>query len=240
MTNRKYPFGYGIENGKITVNDVEADAVRKIYSLYIGGASFNVITAGMNSSDIAYETGREWNKNTVARILKNEKYTGCGEYETIISEAEAAAVRELRSARQTPCEQTELQKELRRLMGRKPTEKAEAQTVAIMAVLRAEPDMVSADASTNTDVPRLGEMESTLKEMTTTSDFDETTAEKLVADIAAAKLETIGSEDWESEKARRLLADGCDNAEFLRQAATAILTEPDGSVRLKLKNGQTV
>ncbi len=71
LKNRSIPFGCCMVNGKYAINGNEAEAVRKIYSDYIGGKSLKTIAAEMQ---IPYNTGKaQWNKNMVCRVLENRK-----------------------------------------------------------------------------------------------------------------------------------------------------------------------
>lgn len=74
--------------------------------------------------------------------------------------------------------------------------------------------------------------------------FDDAHARTLALDLASARFDAIGSEDYETIRIRRLLAgaqpSGELDAELLRQITAAILIHPDGAVSLKLKNGQTI
>ena len=83
LKNRSIPFGYCMVNGKYALNALEAEAVRKIFTDYIGGKSLKTIAAEMQ---IPYNTGKAvWNKNMVCRVLENQKYIGENGYPQIIT-----------------------------------------------------------------------------------------------------------------------------------------------------------
>ena len=66
LKNRSIPFGYCVVNGKYTISENEAEAVRKIFADYIGGKTLIPIAAEMT---IPYNTGKStWNKNMVCRV----------------------------------------------------------------------------------------------------------------------------------------------------------------------------
>ena len=74
LKNRSIPFGYCMVNGKYALNNPEAEAIRKIFSDYIGGKSLKTIAAEMT---IPYNSGKTvWNKNMVCRVIENKKYIG--------------------------------------------------------------------------------------------------------------------------------------------------------------------
>lgn len=82
MSNRKIPFGYSMENGKITVNSSEVLAVLTIFSQYLAGESLKSIASQMR---VPYrEDSTIWNKNMVKRILENEKYLGKDDFPQLI------------------------------------------------------------------------------------------------------------------------------------------------------------
>lgn len=84
MLNRKIPFGYSMENGKITVNPSEVLAVLTIFSQYLAGESLKSIASQMK---VPYRADAAiWNKNMVKRILENEKYLGKDGFPQLISE----------------------------------------------------------------------------------------------------------------------------------------------------------
>ena len=76
MGNRKQPFGYKMSQGEIVIQESEAKLVQGIFRRYIAGESLNELTEALRQQDIPYDEGRLWNKNMVARILADTRYTG--------------------------------------------------------------------------------------------------------------------------------------------------------------------
>ena len=75
---RKTPFGYQIQNGRITCHPEEAESVRYIFSHYLLGSSYNQIADEMAQQGVRYhQHTAQWNKHMVKRILENERYLGC-------------------------------------------------------------------------------------------------------------------------------------------------------------------
>lgn len=87
MKKTRYtPFGYVMENGKIVINEEEAQVVRQIFVDYIKGSSFKLLSDELNRLNIAYNEGNVcWNKGTLNRLLNNSKYIGNNGYPPIIS-----------------------------------------------------------------------------------------------------------------------------------------------------------
>lgn len=51
---RKTPFGYQIQNGRITCHPEEAESVRYIFSHYLLGSSYNQIADEMAQQGVRY------------------------------------------------------------------------------------------------------------------------------------------------------------------------------------------
>ena len=66
--NRKQPFGYRMEFGEYTPHPAEAETVRWIYQTYLAGASYQELVEALQERGIAYDEGKLWNKNMVARM----------------------------------------------------------------------------------------------------------------------------------------------------------------------------
>ena len=84
MGTRKLPFGYQMRFGDVIPHSDEAEAVQKIYQNYLAGASFRQIAEGLQAQGIPYDGDKQWNKNMVARILENERYTGIGPFPALV------------------------------------------------------------------------------------------------------------------------------------------------------------
>ena len=85
--NRNFPFGYCMKNGKVLINQTEAEAVKRIFSEYLNGLSFLKIAELMENEKIRYfPDSDKWNKNMVKRIIENEKYLGKGDFPQIIDD----------------------------------------------------------------------------------------------------------------------------------------------------------
>ena len=65
-TNRKLPFGYRMEFGRIAIHLEEANWVQHIFTQYNQGVSFQGITDKMRNSGMPYDGDKQWNKNMIA------------------------------------------------------------------------------------------------------------------------------------------------------------------------------
>lgn len=85
------PIGYKIINGRIVVNEQQAEQVRTMYAVYLLGGSYKAAAraAGLNMLHSA-----------VKHILQNKKYLGNENYPTIIDEETFNAAEEERIRRE--------------------------------------------------------------------------------------------------------------------------------------------
>ena len=68
-------FGYDSEDGKLVPNEY-ADAVRRIYSLFMDGRTFTEIAAEMKAADVCGRHGAPLTVPGIIYILENEVYVG--------------------------------------------------------------------------------------------------------------------------------------------------------------------
>ena len=69
-------FGYDIVDKKWTINSYEADIVRDIFTRYKNGEKAKEIIARLNGQGIKTKASSSFNMNSLARIIRNEKYIG--------------------------------------------------------------------------------------------------------------------------------------------------------------------
>lgn len=85
MINRKILYGYQIQNGEITIVEDETLVVRRVFSLYLGGLSYQKISDTLNGEKIPFcREAPLWNKHKVKRLLENPRYTGRDGYPSIL------------------------------------------------------------------------------------------------------------------------------------------------------------
>ena len=77
LYNRKC-YGYKHDaDGNLVIDDADADNVRKIFNLYLGGKSILGIVKELERLEIKSPTGKDkWCKRTIDVMLSNEKYIG--------------------------------------------------------------------------------------------------------------------------------------------------------------------
>lgn len=75
---RRKCYGYDKdENGDLVINKEQAEVVKLIFDLYLGGKSILGIVEELKDRNIKSPTGKDdWPKRSVEKVLSNEKYIG--------------------------------------------------------------------------------------------------------------------------------------------------------------------
>ena len=241
MGNRKLPFGYQMRMGEIVRNDSEAKAVQDIFLQYTLGGSLKEIAEQMRKTGPIYDEGKSWNKNMVARILENAKYTGVDGYPRLIDIKLFEAAVEKRQTKQRLPERTPAQKALKRVYSKPSTPEIEQQVMHLLSRLAEQPERITQPETVN--APRRSTTQADLDSVLNTQPLDEEAAIKRIFQLAQEQYDTIGNEAYDTERLRRLFAayecpTEC-NAELLQSAVSAVLVMRQ-TVRLQLKNGQII
>lgn len=79
LTGGKVPYGYKNENKKAVIVPEQAEVVRFIYNQYANGVYVKDIIAELTAKGVLYY-GKPFVRNTVYKILKNERYSGIYRY----------------------------------------------------------------------------------------------------------------------------------------------------------------
>ena len=241
MGNRKQPFGYKMALGEIVIQEAEARLVQGIFRRYIAGESLNELTEALRQQDIPYDEGRLWNKNMVARILADARYTGEKGYPKLIDKEQLIAANEKRSNKPQLPKKTEAQKVLRRLCGTPPSEQVEQSVTYLLNGLANYPDRIQHRRSpTPVTYSKTQEaLDNTLEQQP----IDEDSAKVLILRLAAEQYAALGNEEYETNRLRRLFsAFECVaelNADLLKSTVSEVLVTRQ-NVKLRLKNGQII
>ena len=241
MGNRKLPFGYQMRMGEIVRNEPEAKAVQDIFLQYTLGASLKEIAEQMRKTGPVYDEGKSWNKNMIARILENTKYTGADSYPGLVDIKLFEAAVEKRQAKQCLPERTPAQKALRRVCSKPPTPEVEQQVMHLLGRLAEQPERITQPERTSK--PTYTNTQAELDDVLNTQPLDEDAARNLICKLAQEQYDDISNEEYETVRLRRLFAAfECTaelNAELLQSTVSAVLVTRR-AVRLQLKNGQIV
>ena len=78
MVNTTRFLGYDKnDDGELVINEKEAELVRRVFSEFLEGKSYNAIAKGLSKDKIKTVTGNEkWWDSTISGMLENEKYYG--------------------------------------------------------------------------------------------------------------------------------------------------------------------
>lgn len=242
-SNRKLPFGYRMELGEIQPHPQEAEAVRWIFQQYLAGVSYNALADDLQEQGVPYDGDKPWNKNMVARILENGKYTGGAGYPPILTSESLTAAQARRAERTSPSQKTPAQKELRRLCGGNPPKYVEGQVLGILNRLIQHPETIRAPEASSQDGPEIQRLRRELDCTLHSPPVDEEQARKTSFYLAALCLNSIGSEEYETQRLRRLFQNSQPmtalDRDILHQSVWRI-TYKGKITEILLKNGQIV
>ena len=76
-----HPYGYDYKNGKLIVNQEEAEGVKYIFERYIEGSSTKDIAYKLDKARFPTKHNGCWSARTVGKILRNPVYCGYLEWE---------------------------------------------------------------------------------------------------------------------------------------------------------------
>ena len=274
MKNRTMPYGYELRDGKCCVNRNEAEIVTELFAAYARGASYKEFAECMASRGVPYHDGdTAWNKNKVARILNCAAYLGTAEYPALIDRSLYDAAMARKPA-YTISEETSRARAIREMsrcgccggrirmsagregwvrwncadcdaLGAKATTKnIVPQVEAILASLIRGESIIVEPPHKETQVSALMQKESSFAATLEAEDFDEAAAMTAALELAAARYDCIGVEDYETMRIRHRVEQAAGSTNFdmnlLRDVASEILIQPSGEVDIILKNGQTI
>lgn len=264
MANRTLPFGYCMRSGNIVVVEDEAEVVRMIFASYAEGSSYERLSSGLNSRDISFSPGRPWNKNAVARLLKDIRYLGDDTYPPIVApeefedrkaegcgRREHPEIKDIRILARCAACGGPVRRE-RKNVWRCPHCMAEAahitdkclmdSTAGLLNALCESPDLVKFTPAGDAEDQHITGLRDSFAQELDRPDFRESTARSQAITLAAAQFDALGSEDYETMRIQRLLSQAEPgnvlDTSLLRQITSAILLRSNGAVSLKLKNGQ--
>ena len=269
MAIRKLPFGYHIRDGQIQIKGNEAQTVRMIFDHYTAGMSYSRLTDKLNGQDVPYVPGKPWNKNMVARVLQDVRYTGSAAYPQIITPEHFQHARAARPDVSGTVDCAEV-KDIRILarcglchgpMRRERKERWHCPQCMdspasikdshlilcvdrLLSGLIEQPETVAPSPAVPADDEAVQSAQDDFTHELDKPEFDESAATVKAIALAAARFNTLGSADYETMRLQYILEnyksqDRLDTG-LLRQIASAILIYPNGAVSLKLKNSQVI
>ena len=238
MGNRKQPFGYKITLGEIVIHTEEARVVQQIFKQYLMGESLQRLADTLQEQGVAYDDGRSWNKNTIARILEDNRYAGEKEYPMLIEPEQLHAVAEKRAQKAAPPQKSELQKALRKLCAKSISATVEQQATALLNSLLQTPALI--EQPPRCQFRNQSSVQTELEDVLEQQPIDEEHAKRLILKVAAEQYESLGDEEYETKRLRRLFTTTETMTAELLRSAVAEVEVIQCQVRLRLKNGQVI
>ena len=240
VSNRKLPFGYKLLMGEVVIHQAEAAAVKEIFRRYLQeAASLKNLADLLREQDVPYDEGRTWNKNMVARILGDARYTGKDGCPQIIEPEALTAAAEKRAVRaqdQTP----KTNKVMRRLCRQPVTDVVERQVTGLLHTLIQDPELIQAPKRSGSIKPSA--LQTALDKALEKQPIDEEMAGQLLLQLIAEQYSMLGDEEYETLRLRRAFAAarcGEDVTELLKDTVAEIIVDRQ-TVKLRLKNGQII
>lgn len=244
MGHRKLPYGYTMQFGNIVLHPKESVCVQMIFEDYQHGASFNQLVEQLKLRGIPYSEGKLWNKNMVARILANERYTGQQSFPAIITQEQFIAVAIRRTAKQVTTEHSDKCTVLRKICDSKVTPTLERQVLLLLNTLVAQPDLVQPQKESVSKNTEINALQKKLDEALAQQPVDDELAGQLISTLASAEYDSIGSSEYESQRIRYWLRTASPaeeiNDTLLLKCVSKVMRASKRTVCLKLKNGQII
>ena len=242
-TNRTQPFGYRMEFGKVVIDSDEARWVVYIYEQYIQGASFKNLSDTLCGTGIHYDVDKPWNKNMVARILQDRRYTGEGIYPQIIDDVTFNRVDQKRRKKVAGIQVTKAQKTLKRKSGCQATPQMEYEVLYLLNTLAGKPELIKIS-----DVPpkdgRVKALQAELEDLLGMLPVDEALARQKLMETTVAMYEAIDPREYETHRLKHIFESEQVRTELdsklLEQSVAAVTMNSMGKVRIRLKNDQII
>lgn len=102
MKNRRFPYGYEMQNGRIQICKIEFTILTEIFDSYINGNNLKKIADWLTNKHIEYLPDEcSWNKSRVKRIIEDKRYLGNDKYPSLISEEIFNKANSIKQSRRT-------------------------------------------------------------------------------------------------------------------------------------------
>lgn len=243
-SNRALPFGYKMEFGWVVIFPEEAGWVTYLFDQYLLGASYKGLSDEMNGYGVHYDGDKPWNKNMVARILQDCRYTGeCG-FPRIIDSAAFQSAEEKRRKKATAPGKTEVQKVLRRKCGFRITAHMEHEVLYLLNHLAAHPERIATLDPPKAPPQRLKELKSELDELIHQLPVDEERAWEVLQKTVVVMYEAMDPREYETLRMRRVFQKEEPRSELdanlIAANISAVMVDSNGNVKIRLKNDQII
>lgn len=242
--HRKFPFGYRMEFGKVVIDPVESQWVIYIFEQYVEGDSFEVLSDKLLVNGICYDVDKPWNKNMVARILQDQRYTGDEKYPQIIDACIFQMVEQKRSKKAAGIHLTKAQKMLKKKCGYQMTPHLEHEVLNLLNTLAGKPEQIELPNTGPKDNSRVETLQAELEELLVMLPVDEKQAREKLIKTTVAMYEAIDPREYETQRLKRIFGMEQTRSELdsnlLEQCVSAVNIDSMGKIRFRLKNDQIV
>jgi hypothetical protein len=100
--HRNIPFGYQVDDGRIAIDQQEAEIVKYIFCAYLSGKSCQAIAEELTELGIHYrDSADNWNRSVLKRILDNHRYVGNDGYPELVTEDQFDRAAQLKTEKYT-------------------------------------------------------------------------------------------------------------------------------------------
>lgn len=244
MSKRKLPFGYEMKQGQIVVMCDEAELVQTMFGWYLADKSLACITTQLREQNVAYDIGRMWNKNIVARILEDERYLGSHGYPRLVTQEifDTVAIRRKEIAKDA--EIPESRKALRKVCKRiSVTDELTQQVLELLNLLISNPHIIQTPKDQKPKATMVEVLQQQFEEAMNQPEVDDTELQKMVLELGAARYTEISSATYETRRLHAIL-DGASPMTELRgdflQAIAVSVQKCKGVLSMELRNGQII
>ena len=243
-SNRTQPFGYRMEYGKVVIDPDESRWVVYIYEQYILGESFKSLSDTLCGTGIHYDGDKPWNKNMVARILQDRRYTGDDRYPPIIDVCIFQQVDQKRNKKVAGSKVTNAQKILKKKSGGRITPHLEHEVIYLLNGLAGKPERIEIPNVPIRGNSKVEVLQAEMEELLVMLPVDEAQARQKLMETTVAMYEAIDPREYETHRLRRIFGSEQARTELdgtlLEQTVTAVTEDSLGKVRIRLKNDQII
>ena len=198
----------------------------------------------MNGYGVHYDSVKPWNKNMIARILQDCRYTGAGGFSKIIDSSVYQRSEEKRRKKATAPEKTDAQKILRRKCGCRITAHMEHEVLYLLNHLAAHPEQIATPHPPRAPLQRLNELKSELDELIHQLPVDEERAWEVLQKTVVVMYEAMDPREYETLRMRRVFQKEEPRSELdanlIAANISAVMVDRNGNVKIRLKNDQII
>jgi hypothetical protein len=233
-----------MEFGKVVTDPDESRWVVYIYEQYMRGESFKGLSDTLCDTGIHYDGDKPWNKNMVARILQDRRYTGDGKYPPIIDSCIYQQVDQKRNKKVAGSKVTKAKKILKKKSGGRITPHLEHEVLYLLNELAGKPERIETHDIPTRGSSKVEALQAELEELLGMLPVDETQARQKLMETTVGMYEAIDPREYETHRLKRIFGAELARTELdgslLEQTVTAVTVDSLGKVKIRLKNDQII